>query len=383
MVKIYKKKSVDASCLDMTLSRLEQVFDTFDFVSVSFSGGKDSTVCLNLALQIARDKNRLPLHVFTFDEEAIPPETVEYMARVAENKDEIDFRWFCMPIQHRNACSKHSPYWYPWAPEDKAKWVRELPPLALTEGIHGFKRDGIAQQVLRMFPPSMGTVANIMGIRAQESMSRLRSITSKKGSDAFMAGNLHVTNCYPIYDWTTEDVWIAPNRFGWDYNLAYDVMEKSGLPRHNQRCAPPFGEQPIRSLHLFKTCWPELWDKMVDRVPGAATAARYANTEIYGFGVKDTDLPIGQSWRELTIAGMRQLSPESRREVADAIKTCLTVHGNRTNRPIPDGEPDPDSGFCWKTLYIAAKVGGNKFGRQMQKMCGKALTERRKRGILK
>jgi len=50
---------------------------------------------------------------------------------------------------------------------------------------------------------------------------------------------------------------------------------------------------------------------------------------------------------------------------------------------MPDDEPDPQSGFCWKTLYIAAKIGGNKFGRQSQKMVTKAIQVRMKNGILK
>jgi len=57
MVKANKKQHVDRDCLSMTLERMEYLFDTFDHVAVSFSGGKDSTACLNLALQIATEKS--------------------------------------------------------------------------------------------------------------------------------------------------------------------------------------------------------------------------------------------------------------------------------------------------------------------------------------
>src|SRR5207245_8992814 len=110
----------------------------------------------------------------------------------------------------------------------------------------------------------------------------------------------HITHADPIYDWTHDDVWLAPDRFGWDYNRAYDLMSKAGIPVSQQRCAPPFGEQPIRRLWSYKQCWPELWAKMVDRVPGAATAARYANTTLYGYGGKGYTKPDGQSWRSVT-----------------------------------------------------------------------------------
>ena len=44
-------------------SRLAEVFDAFERVFVSFSGGKDSGVVVQLALDIAREKGRLPLDV--------------------------------------------------------------------------------------------------------------------------------------------------------------------------------------------------------------------------------------------------------------------------------------------------------------------------------
>jgi len=186
-----------------------------------------------------------------------------------------------------------------------------------------------------------------------------------------------IQKCYPIYDWETEDVWLAPDRFGWDYNHAYDVMSKIGTPLSLQRCCPPFGEQPIRGLWKFQQCWPELWAKMVQRVHGAATAARYANTELYGCGVSNNDLPEGMTWRELTMNALASLTPIARQEASEAIAGCVNVHRKLADgQPMPDDEPNPKSGYCWKTLYIAAKIGGNKFGRQSQKMSMKAIKAR-------
>ena len=70
------------------------------------------------SIELARERGRLPLEVMTFDEEAIHPETVEYIARVAALPD-VRFRWYCLPIQHRNACSRRQPYWHPsWIEPD-------------------------------------------------------------------------------------------------------------------------------------------------------------------------------------------------------------------------------------------------------------------------
>jgi len=382
VAKSNKKQYVDRDCMSLALERMEYLFDTFDQVWISFSGGKDSTACLNTALQVATDKKKLPLNVFTFDEEAIPPETVDYQQRVAD-RDDINFLWYCLPIEHRNACSTVQAHWYPWAPEDRERWVRELPSTAITEPLVA-KRCGIPDQVGKVFDPRKGMVANVMGIRTQESMTRYRHIATKKGDLAWImppGGFAHVQNVYPIYDWTAEDVWLAPQVMGWDYNHAYEIMSLAGMPLSMQRCCPPYGEQPIRGLWRFKQCWPDLWAKMTERVHGAATAARYANTDLYGCGVKNDDLPEGMTWRDLTFQAIEKLDERSRKDVAHAIKMCIGIHQNRSKSPMPDEKADPMSGFCWKTLYTVAKVGGDKFNRQSQKMTSKALSERRKNGI--
>ena len=388
MARFRPKQKVDKSCYDLAVERAEKCFNLFDKVVVSFSGGKDSTACLNIAIDAAKRAGKLPVDVFTFDEEAIPPDTVEYLHRVAKLK-EINFRWYCVPIQHRNACSTKEPYWYPWEPNDKEKWVRDLPEGAITN-IKGFKKGmGIPDVTHLLYGQEHGTVCQLMGIRCQESLTRLKAIACRsktiKGEDSFLVSNdkhKWIKKAYPIYDWQSVDVWRAPQIMGWDYNTAYDVMQKFGLPLHAQRCAPPFGEQPIRGLHLYKTCWPELWAKMTQRVRGAATAARYANTVLYGIGIsKEDPSKAGTTWREKTQKLIEKLPPASVAEVTKAIKAQCTAHRRLTNDPIPDSDNHPLTGYCWKIIHIIAKVGGNKFDRQSQRVNTMALIHRRKNRV--
>ena len=65
-MKIYNNQNV----LDAALNRIRFLFDEFPNVIVGFSGGKDSTATLNLCLQVAEEKKRLPLKVLFIDQEA-------------------------------------------------------------------------------------------------------------------------------------------------------------------------------------------------------------------------------------------------------------------------------------------------------------------------
>ena len=54
MNKIYSDKNV----YEAAQERLNMIFDEFEKVIVSFSGGKDSGVVLNMAVDIARQRRR-------------------------------------------------------------------------------------------------------------------------------------------------------------------------------------------------------------------------------------------------------------------------------------------------------------------------------------
>lgn len=61
-----------------------------------------------------------------------------------------------------------------------------------------------------------------------------------------------VYNAYPIYDFTTEDVWVANGKNEWSYNKLYDLFWQAGLSIDEMRVASPFNDCAISSLRLYK-----------------------------------------------------------------------------------------------------------------------------------
>lgn len=380
MPKIRTKKYREDNVYQAALERIRYFYKRFDNVVVSFSGGKDSTAVLNLTIEVARELHRLPVHAIFVDEEAIHPTTVEYVERVRQ-QPEVRLDWYCLPVKHRNACSNEQPFWYCWNPSERDLWVREMPPFALTEHPAFQFEDTFQDWMPKMFPSSIGSVCILTGIRTQESLRRFRVIATKK-NDSFVTSKAEHNNSYrafPIYDWSSEDVWKLVHDKGFDYNRTYDIFNKTKLYNKllTQRVCPPFGEEPLRGLWVYAECFPELWHKMLNRVKGVSTAWRYANTELYSNWSKPENL----TWQQYCKMVLETYTePEYRNMVAENINSMIRGHFNKTDDPIRDEEAHPLSGCSWKFLAKLAIKGDFK-GRQKQQMVDEGLKQLRKLGL--
>jgi len=356
-------RKLSENVFEMAKARVRHAIETADDFVVMFSGGKDSTAVLNVTLEVAREMKRGPVKVFFGDEEAISPDTVDYVRRVY-NRPDVEMFWCCVPTKHRNACSRRLPWWYAWAPEDEDKWCRPLPPESMNHNhFPDVPRTAYNDQLGYYFPAEKhGTISILFGRRTQESLIRYRMITAKRGFEAFIRADntwKHIYRCDPIYDWKTEDVWIGPLEHGWDYNRTYDLFHRVGVPVVNQRVTPPFGEEPSANLWFWKKLYPDLWDKMQSRVPGADCAARYSNSALYAKRDRSCVMPReGETWRDYIRGLIMQWPNKERAYISDNIRRLLKYHSDtRPGVPIPDIEPDPKTMISWQRLAMIAFRG--------------------------
>jgi predicted phosphoadenosine phosphosulfate sulfurtransferase len=303
-----KAYNADKNVYQAAQERLKFIFENFERVYISFSGGKDSGALLNLVLDYIKQHNiKRKIGVQILDNEANYEYSLQFMRRILDaNREHLDIYWCCLPITLPCTVSSYEIEWQCWGERDRHRWIRPRPEMdyvvhAENHPFEWFKEnmqydhfwDGFAEWY------SQGkTCANLIGIRTDESLNRFRAILNDRKET--MHGEMwtkkntdHTYNCYPIYDWKTRDIWIANAKFEWDYNKLYDVFYMAGVPVSKMRVASPFMSESKSSLNLYRVIDSHTWATLCARVQGANFVATYGKQINYN----SFSLPPGHTWK--------------------------------------------------------------------------------------
>jgi predicted phosphoadenosine phosphosulfate sulfurtransferase len=292
-MKIYLKENV----YEAAIQRINWLFDEFENIVISSSGGKDSTVTAELVLKVAEERGRLPVPVVFVDQEAEWESTIEYMRGLMADP-RVEPRWIQCPIKLFNATSMEDPWLMCWKEGDE--WMRPKEEISIKENVFGTDRfHDMFPKIFRYYYPDQ-KACYIAGVRAEESPNRLHGLTVQQTyKDATWGKKLdekagHYT-FYPLYDWNTSDIWKAIHDNGWRYCKVYDQMYRYGVPVSGMRVSNLHHETAVHALFFMHEVEPETWQALTKRLGGINAAHHMSKDDM--FQIKGLP-PMFESWKE-------------------------------------------------------------------------------------
>lgn len=363
MGKIYRNETV----LEAAQIRIAHAFDNFEKIVVSFSGGKDSSVMFHLTAAEARKRNR-KIAVMVIDLEAQYEKTITHIEEMLEiYKDCIEPYWICLPMNLRNASSNFEPKWVCWDLDKRSSWVREFPENCINDvDYFPFFQKGMEfEEFIVLFAEWYAKnelCATFVGIRADESLNRYRTVASHKWlKKKEMFDNKNYTtlvvdkvyNVYPIYDWKTSDIWVYHRKFSDKiHNQIYDLMHQAGVTPSQQRLCQPYGDDQRRGLWLYHLLEPQTWYKVVARVNGANGMALYVEETGNVTGYNKINKPENHTYKSFCNLLLTTMPKKVREHYLERFKSFIKGWKSRGYiNDIPDEAPYILESKHWAPSY--------------------------------
>lgn len=295
--------------LEATQKRIAFLFDNYDNISLSFSGGKDSTALFHLINTEAIKRDRKFILYFQ-DQEAEYKGTIDFVEWAMSQPNVIPL-WYQVPIFMTNAASHEQLFLWAWG--ENEEWVREKHPLAIHKIENRYPKRfykfnlWVGQQLRKR----KGTCVSIIGLRAEESPDR-RFVMFGEDSDMFWLRRKNEPfKAYPIIDWSYTDVWKYLIENNLKYNKIYDKMYMLGGNLRYFRVSNLVHEKAFRCLTDLQELEPDTYDKLEKRLKGVHTAAMYGKENLM-YSIKS--LPENfKTWKEYKDFLLTSIHPDLKR----------------------------------------------------------------------
>lgn len=297
----------DQNVYEAAKSRIRQIFENHSGsrISVSFSGGKDSTTVLFLVKEVMDEMGISKIPVFWCDQEIEAPMVVDYTRKI------MNLPWV-EPLWVQSAYPKYNAHIGEWdmAWKPGVEWVRDKEPEGTFTDIDLSDYDHYQSEYNFFLHNLLGKdYVTIGGLHIDESPTRrlclLRDVSICPGAKD-VEGHIY----YPLFDWSVNDIWyyIFSNRI--EYCPLYNYLF-SQQPLKACRVGSYWHEQSHVSIPIIKKIDPQFYDRMQRRLKGInATVNSY---EMLSQFVKSLP-PYFSSWPEYFDYLINHITPEDNRE---------------------------------------------------------------------
>jgi predicted phosphoadenosine phosphosulfate sulfurtransferase len=307
MLSMLKQVYINKSVLDAAKERISKVFDDWENIIVSISGGKDSTVLAHLALVEANRRNR-KIGLFFLDEEVVYESTIEQIRYLMNLYPENTIKlWLQIEFKLTNATSLKDSQLICWQKGKSKIWMRKKEPDSIKykpwdrskETIRNKNKGFGFYDAIDNFQNSRKNTCFLIGLRATESMNRWRAVAKNPGhkdwywSTKMKNGNI---SAYPLYDWNFHDIWkyIYDNKL--KYSKIYDYQFAKGLGLQEIRVSSLIHEKSFKALVELPEFEPKTYDRLLKRIGGIAIGHIYGKDNK---ALRARKLPKNfKSWRQ-------------------------------------------------------------------------------------
>lgn len=262
------RKYIDIDVLTAAKERIRNLINLFDTLIVCFSGGKDSLVVLNLVQEVYDELGiKQKLKVIFRDEEVIPDDVINFVQDIYQS-GKYDFTYYCIPLKSEKFILGNKEPYIQW--DKNREHIRKAPDYAVTDSDNVYDQYSADEFITRQYK---GKKVLITGIRADESLIRLRSIVNKKNDCYYAATETKgVMIGKPIYDWSEKDIF----RYMMDKDIKYaKIYDAQLFNGENLRVSTPLHAESSKRIFKIKTRYPIFWNQLVALFPDIELQARY------------------------------------------------------------------------------------------------------------
>lgn len=281
-----KQVYINKNVLEAAKERMVFVFDEFENIVVSVSGGKDSTVLAHLALTEARKRGR-KIGIFFLDEEVVYDSTVKQVDYIMNLYPENTIPlWLQIEFKLTNATSLIEGQLICWEAGKHKIWMRpkrkdsiQHPPWDREKETIRDKNKGFGfYDALENFQNSRDNTAFLIGLRATESPNRWRAVSKNPGyKNRYWCTKMKGTNFsfYPLYDWNFHDIWKYIYDENLQYSKIYDYMYKKGMGKQEIRVSSLIHEKSFKALVELPEFEPKTYNRLLKRIKGISVGNLY------------------------------------------------------------------------------------------------------------